>query len=78
MSLLDEINKLVEEWNGGPLPSAPRDFVPCRFCGGGSMDGPGCIGCFSAREKKKKELDEEYKRQFPNGPQPMAKREPKG
>lgn len=52
---------------------APRDWVPCRWCGGSapSLGQPGCLACFNAREKRKKELDEEYARQFPNGPQPI-------
>lgn len=51
----------------------PRDYVPCAFCGGGSecLGFGGCMACFSARQKKKKELDEEYKRQFPDGPKPF-------
>lgn len=44
----------------------PRDFVWCGWC-----RGKGCVACYDARKKREEELDEEYKRQFPNGPQPI-------
>lgn len=50
---------------------APRDHVPCNFCGGGSASGPGCMACFAARQRKTKELAEEYDRLFPNGLEPI-------
>lgn len=51
---------------------APRDWVPCSWCGGSSSyNEKGCMSCFNAREKRKKELDEEYNRQFPDGPKPF-------
>lgn len=49
-----------------------RDHVPCSWCGGGSANmNRGCAACFNAREAKKKEVDAEYNRQFPDGPKPF-------
>lgn len=66
---LDEEDKK----NGVVRVPPPRDFVPCSFCGGGlaCLNVGGCMACFSKREAKKKELDAEYKRQFPDGPKPI-------
>lgn len=75
-SALAAITKMVEEQEkslGIVRVPAPRDFVPCSFCGSGLAvtEVGGCMACFNARQKKKKELDEEYKRQFPDGPKPF-------
>jgi hypothetical protein len=51
---------------------APRDWVPCQWCGGSSaFYDKGCVSCFNAREQRKRDLDAEYKRQFPDGPKPF-------
>lgn len=75
-SALAALTKFVEEEEkrlGIVRVPAPRDWVPCHWCGGSSavMNGKGCISCFNARKNKRKELDEEYKRQFPDGPKPF-------
>lgn len=56
----------LEKENGIVRVPMPRDFVSCRWC-----DSRGCAACANARAQRKRELDEEYARQFPNGPQPM-------
>lgn len=43
-----------------PVPPKPRNW--CDWC-----KGKGCIACAA----KRRALDEEYKRQFPNGLQPI-------
>lgn len=74
-SILSIIKKLAadqEAANGVVRIPKTRDHVDCRFCGGGSASlGRGCMACYNARQKKIKELDEEYNRQFPNGPEPI-------
>jgi hypothetical protein len=42
------------------------DEVYCQWC-----RGEGCVACFNARQKREVALEEEYARQFPNGPQPI-------
>ncbi len=66
---MDKVTKFLE---GLAQQSLCRDYVPCSWCGGGSASGPGCMSCSDARAAKIKELDAEYARQFPNGPQPIA------
>lgn len=74
-SALAALTKFVEEEEarqGIVRIPAPRDYVPCDWCNGdASLYGKACMACFSKREAKKKELDEEYKRQFPDGPKPF-------
>lgn len=75
-SALAALTKLVEAEEkrlGIVRVPAPRDWVSCQWCGGGSelMGSVGCMACSNARRAKKKELDEEYKRQFPDGPKPI-------
>jgi hypothetical protein len=67
--ILAAINKLAAEQEaaaGIVRVQAPRDFVPCSWCG-----GKGCAACFNARQRRERELDEEYRRQFPDGPKPF-------
>lgn len=54
-SLINVIEKAI-----GPLLPMPRDW--CDWC-----QGRGCVACAA----KRKALDEEYARQFPNGPEPI-------
>ncbi len=57
----DVISALEKEF--GPLlpvPPKPRDW--CDWC-----QGKGCVACAT----KRRQLEEEYARQFPNGPQPI-------
>lgn len=64
-ALKKHVEALEKEQGIQCLPP-PRDFVSCRWC-----NSKGCAACYKRREQRKKELDEEYKRQFPNGPQPF-------
>ena len=73
---LEAVKKLVEDQErelGIVRVPAPRDYVPCRWCGGGSVmfGPPGCAACYNARSAKKLEVDAEYARQFPDGPKPF-------
>ena len=73
---LEAVQKFVEEEErrlGIVRVPAPRDYVPCKWCGGGSVmfGPPGCAACYNARVAKKKKVDEEYARQFPDGPKPF-------
>lgn len=57
---LKALQKYCDDNGIPPLPPKPRDW--CDWC-----DGKGCIAC----AKKRADWDAEYKRQFPNGPQPI-------
>lgn len=51
----------------------PRDWVDCKWCGGGSeLSGSrGCVACAQARNDRRKELDAQYAREFPDGLKPI-------
>lgn len=68
-SALEALKKLVESEEkrlGIVRVPVQRNYVHCDWC-----NGRGCTACFTARRQREKELEEEYNRQFPNGPEPI-------